>query len=106
MDGVMFGRAAYHTPALLLDVDAALFGHAPSQQTAHDVARAMVPYIEAHLAAGGKLHDVTRHMLGLFAGRPGARAWRRALSEGASKPGAGPDLLLDALARVPETAPA
>ncbi|MCB1355331.1 MAG: tRNA dihydrouridine(20/20a) synthase DusA [Maritimibacter sp.] len=105
MDGVMIGRAAYHTPALLLGADAALFGHLPTAKTAHDVAREMLPYIEAHLSAGGRAHDVTRHMLGLFAGRPGARAWRRALSEGASAPGAGPELLRDALARVPEVAP-
>ena len=106
MDGVMIGRAAYHSPALLLDVDAALFGHPPASRTAHDVVREMLPYVEAHLATGGRVHDVTRHMLGLFAGRPGARAWRRALSEGASAPGAGPELLLDALRQVPETAPA
>ena len=106
MDGVMIGRAAYHTPALLLDVDAALFDQLPAGQTAHDVARAMLPYIEAHVVAGGRAHDVTRHMLGLFAGRPGARAWRRALSEGASAPGAGPELVLAALAQVPEAAPA
>ena len=107
MDGVMLGRAAYHEPAgVLLDADAALFGAAPSGRTAHDVARAMLPYIEAHVAAGGRVHDVTRHMLGLFAGRPGARAWRRVLSEGAARAGAAPDLVLDALARVPEAAAA
>lgn len=105
MDGVMIGRAAYHNPAILLDVDTALFGRSPSGRTAHDIARAMLPYIEAHVAAGGKVHDVTRHMLGLFAGRPGARAWRRVLSEGATAPGAGPELVIDALAHVPETAP-
>ena len=103
MDGVMIGRAAYHTPALLLEADAAIFGLAPTGRTAHDVARAMLPYIEAQLAAGGRVHDVTRHMLGLFSGRPGARAWRRVLSEGAVKPGAGPDLVEAALARVPES---
>ncbi|MEZ5769785.1 MAG: tRNA dihydrouridine(20/20a) synthase DusA [Paracoccaceae bacterium] len=106
MDGVMIGRAAYHTPALLLDVDAALFDQLPAGRTAHDVARAMLAYVEAHVAAGSRAHDVTRHMLGLFAGRPGARAWRRALSEGASAPGAGPELVLAALAQVPEAAPA
>jgi tRNA-dihydrouridine synthase A len=60
----------------------------------------MLPYIEAHLEAGGRLHQITRHMLGLFAGRPGARGWRRMLSEGANRPGAGIDLLLEALAQV------
>ncbi|MEJ1997583.1 MAG: tRNA dihydrouridine(20/20a) synthase DusA [Maritimibacter sp.] len=103
MDGVMIGRAAYHDPAsVLLEADALIFGGEPAGQSAHDVARAMLPYIEAHLAAGGKLHDITRHMLGLFTGRPGARIWRRMLSEGAHKPGAGPELVAAALAEVPE----
>lgn len=103
MDGVMIGRAAYHDPAaLLLGADAALFGAPPTGTTAHDIARAMLPYVARHLASGGRVHDVTRHMLGLFTGRPGARAWRRVLSEGATRPGAGPELLLDALALVPE----
>ena len=103
LDGVMIGRAAYHSPAeVLLGADAVIFGRAPSGRSAHDVARAMLPYVEAHLANGGKVHDVTRHMLGLFAGRPGARAWRRVLSEGASRPGVGPELVEQALAQVPE----
>lgn len=103
MDGVMIGRAAYHTPAaVLLEADRAIFGVDSPAQSAHEVARAMLPYIDAHLARGGRLHEITRHMLGLFAGRPGARAWRRALSEGAVKPGAGRAVVLDALALVPE----
>ncbi|RME18636.1 MAG: tRNA dihydrouridine(20/20a) synthase DusA [Alphaproteobacteria bacterium] len=103
MDGVMIGRAAYHSPAaVLLGADAEIFGAPGPSPSEHDVARAMLPYIEAHLAGGGRLGDVTRHMLGLFAGRPGARAWRRVLSEGAARPGAGPELVLDALAQVPE----
>ncbi len=106
IDGVMIGRAAYHEPArILLAADAALFGAPPSARSAHDIARAMLPYIERHLASGGRLHDITRHMLGLFSGRPGARAWRRVLSEGAAKRDAGPALLLDALAQVPEEGP-
>ena len=60
----------------------------------------MLPYIETHLAQGGRLNQVTRHMLGLFAGRPGARGWRRHLSEVAHKPGAGPDVVEAALAQV------
>ena len=103
LDGVVIGRAAYHDPAsILLHADALLFGQPETGQTVHDVARAMLPYIESHIAGGGRLHEVTRHMLGLFSARPGARAWRRVLSEGANKPAAGPKLLLDALARVPE----
>jgi len=102
MDGVMIGRAAYHSPAdILIDADRRLFGTGVAK-TAHQVAREMLPYIECHLAGGGRLHEITRHMLGLFTGRPGARGWRRALSEAAPKPGAGPEVVLDALARVPE----
>ena len=61
----------------------------------------MIPHIEAHLAEGGRLHAVTRHMLGLFAGRPGARVWRRTLSEAAHRDGAGPDLIEETLALIP-----
>ncbi|MEL7255252.1 MAG: tRNA dihydrouridine(20/20a) synthase DusA [Pseudomonadota bacterium] len=101
LDGVMFGRAAYHQPAdVLAMADARIFGDDTSPQSPEDVVRAMVPHIEAHLAQGGKLHQVTRHMLGLFAGRPGARAWRRMLSEGATRPGAGTQLVEEALSQV------
>jgi tRNA-dihydrouridine synthase A len=72
-------------------------GYAPSP---HAVVEAMKPYIAAHLEAGGRVHQITRHMLGLFTGRPGARGWRRVLSEGANKPGAGLALLDQALAEV------
>jgi tRNA-dihydrouridine synthase A len=65
---------------------------------------AMRPYIADHLSKGGRLHQITRHMLGLFAGRPGARGWRRVLSEGASRDGAGLGLLERALAEVQATA--
>ncbi|PJF10564.1 tRNA dihydrouridine(20/20a) synthase DusA [Pseudorhodobacter sp. MZDSW-24AT] len=99
IDGVMIGRAAYHDPAGTLIGADALWGddHAPD---AHAVVRAMKPYIAAHLEQGGRLHQITRHMLGLFAGRPGARGWRRVLSEGATREGAGLDLLDQALAQV------
>ena len=60
----------------------------------------LLPYVQAHLDQGGRLHQITRHMLGVFTGRPGARGWRRLLSEGANRPGAGTDLLLEALAQV------
>ncbi|MFW2544994.1 tRNA dihydrouridine(20/20a) synthase DusA [Primorskyibacter sp. 2E107] len=101
LDGVMIGRAAYHRPwDILGEADSRIHGAAPSGQSAEDIARAMLPYIEAHLTSGGKLHQVTRHMLGLFAGRPGARVWRRVLSEGASRAGAGPALVEEALAQV------
>ena len=101
LDGVMFGRASYHQPADVLgSADARIFGLDQEPVRAEAVVRAMLPYIEAHLASGGKLHQVTRHMLGLFAGRPGARAWRRVLSEGATRAGAGTQLVEMALQEV------
>lgn len=98
IDEVMIGRAAYQTPAdILLHADEVLFGDAPSSQSRGDVVRAMLPYIEKHLVQGGRLNQITRHMIGLFAGQPGARQWRRILSEGAHLDGAGPELVLQAL---------
>lgn len=100
LDGVMVGRAAYHDPtAILAQADRRIFG-AEGDADPVEVTRQMLPYIERHLAEGGKLGQVTRHMLGLFAGKPGARAWRRILSEGAHKPGAGPELVQEALGAV------
>ena len=102
LDGVMIGRAAYHDPTTVLSTaDPEIYGDGPARSP-EDVVRAMLPYIAAHLADGGKLHQVTRHMLGMFAGRPGARAWRRTLSEGAHRPGANGDLVIAALAQVEE----
>lgn len=101
MDGVMIGRAAYHRPwDILGDADRRIFGAENPFEDPAQVVEAMVPHIETHLAEGGRLHSVTRHMLGLFAGRPGARNWRRMLSEGATRKGAGSDLVLDALAEI------
>ncbi len=88
LDGVMLGRAAYHDPAGVLIGADALWGDTFAPD-AHQVVDAMRPYIAAHLAKGGRLHQITRHMLGLFQGRPGARGWRRVLSEQANRPGAG-----------------
>jgi len=100
MDGVMVGRAAYHAPAdILIGADAAVFG-TPGGLGAEDAVEAMEPYIARHLAAGGTLHQVTKHMLGLFAGRAGARGWRRVLSERSTRPGAGLEVVRDALAHV------
>ncbi len=107
MDGVMIGRAAYQAPvAILGSADRRIFGVAAPDRTAEDAVEAMIPHIEAHLAEGGRLHQVTRHMLGLFAGRPGARAWRRVLSEEATCEGAGIEVLRRALERVPDAAAA
>ncbi|MAQ85139.1 MAG: tRNA dihydrouridine(20/20a) synthase DusA [Maritimibacter sp.] len=103
LDGVMIGRAAYHQPAdILLDADQVIWGETPPLETAEQAVELMKPYIEAHLAEGGKLAQVTRHMLGLFAGRPGARGWRRVLSENAHRSGAGLEVLDAALAQVTE----
>lgn len=99
VDGVMLGRVAYHDPAsVLMDADA-LWGDGAGRDPVQ-IAEAMRPYIADHLARGGRLHQVTRHMLGLFHGRPGARGWRRVLSTGANKPGAGLALLDTALAEL------
>jgi tRNA-dihydrouridine synthase A len=107
LDGVMVGRAAYHQPAdILCAADRVIFGEQGPDTTPDDAVLKMLPYIEAHLAEGGRLHQITRHMLGLFAGRPGARAWRRILSERATRPDAGPDLVLEALAEVSQSLPA
>ncbi|WP_375552386.1 tRNA dihydrouridine(20/20a) synthase DusA [Rhodophyticola porphyridii] len=101
MDGVMIGRAAYHDPSsLLLSADQAIFGETRAPRSAEEVVHLMLPYIERHLSAGGKLAQVTRHMLGLFQGRPGARGWKRAISENAHKPGAGPEVVQAALDEV------
>ena len=100
LDGVMIGRAAYHQPwDVLAGADTAVWGAPEEARTREDVARAMMPYAQAHVEAGGKLAQVTRHMLGLFAGLPGARAWRRTLSEEATRPGADATLIETALAR-------
>ncbi|MEM8582510.1 MAG: tRNA dihydrouridine(20/20a) synthase DusA [Pseudomonadota bacterium] len=100
-DGVMVGRSAYQNPVDLLgSVDRIVFGRDVQERNATDAVCAMLPYIEEHVAAGGKIHQVTRHMLGLFAGQSGARAWRRSLSECAAQPGAGPELVETALERV------
>ncbi len=97
-DGVMIGRRAYVQPWLLAGADARVFGEAPDSPTPGQVVRHMAEYAERWLRQGGRLHDVTRHMLGLFAGQPGARAWRRALSAAGQSRSAEPQLLLDALA--------
>ena len=80
--GVMIGRAAYHAPVDILGgADRRIFGQDPPAADPVAVAQAMTPVIAAHLARGGRLIGATRHILGLFTGKPGARAWRRALSE-------------------------
>ncbi len=89
VNGIMLGRAAYERPYLLAYVDSTFYHKEKAIITREQVLQNMYPYIEAHLSEGGKLNQVTRHMLGLFHGLPGARMWRRYLSENAFQPGAG-----------------
>ena len=96
VDGAMLGRAAYHTPYLLHELDVAWFGGALRSRA--DLLRAYRPYVEAQLDRGVFLKHIARHVLGLFAGQPGGRAFRQVLSEGAHKPGAGWALVEQALA--------
>ncbi|HLG88588.1 MAG TPA: tRNA dihydrouridine(20/20a) synthase DusA [Alphaproteobacteria bacterium] len=102
VDGVMLGRVAYHDPWRLTEIEAALF--ATPLPDRHAVAAAMVPYAEARMREGTPLKSIARHMLGLFQGLPGARRWRRILSEEAHRPDATPDLLLRAAEAVPRAA--
>jgi tRNA-dihydrouridine synthase A len=100
VDGVMMGRAAYQEPWRLLAVDPLVFGEPEPAASAKAAARAMLPYIESEQARGARLSSITRHMLGLFRGVPGARAFRRRLATEAVKPGADAQVLVDALALV------
>ncbi len=102
VDGVMVGREAYQNPYLLAQVDRLIFGDDAEVPSRHEVVRRMLPYIQQELAKGNHLSHITRHMLGLFQGLPGARAWRRHLSEQAPRPGADLSVLLAAMAHVPE----
>jgi tRNA-dihydrouridine synthase A len=100
VDGVMLGRAAYQEPWRLLTVDPELFGEAAPHATMKGVFEAMIPYIEAELTRGTRLHSITRHFVGAFHGVPGARAFRRHLAENGVKAGAGVNVLRDAVALV------
>jgi tRNA-dihydrouridine synthase A len=99
VDGVMLGRAAYQRPAILAGVDR-MFGAARDVADPIAAAERMIPYAEAHRAAGGRLAAVTRHMIGLFQGQPGARQWRQILTVEGSRPGAGPEVIRRALAAI------
>jgi tRNA-dihydrouridine synthase A len=100
VDGAMLGRVAYHEPEILLRVDHELYGEEPPVADGFEAVEAYEPYIAEHLAKGERLHNITRHMLGLFTGRPGARAYRRHLATEAVKPGANLQTLRDAVAHV------
>jgi len=104
VDGAMMGRAAYHDPWMLARVDRELFGEGRSLRSREDAVHDWFPYVEAQLAAGVPLHAMTRHVLGLFQGVPGARMWRRHISENAHQDGAGVEVLSDALRAMSATA--
>lgn len=106
LDGVMMGREAYQNPGLLAQVDQTIFGCDTPVVDPVAVVRSLYPYIERELASGTYLGHVTRHMLGLFQGIPGARQWRRYLSENAHKAGAGVDVVEKALLLVADNVPA
>jgi tRNA-dihydrouridine synthase A len=106
VDGVMLGRAAYQEPWRLLNVDPLLFGETPPHATMKDALEAMLPYIERTLSRGTRLHAITRHFVGAFHAVPGARAFRRHLAEQGVKPGAGTEVLRDAIALVADRKPA
>jgi len=100
---VMIGRQSYHDPWFLTELDAVL-DNPQSLSDRQELVQRMRPYIEAQLAMGVPLKKITRHMLGLFAGQPGARAWRRYLSEHAHRPGSDFSVLEAALAMMPQAA--
>jgi tRNA-dihydrouridine synthase A len=100
VDGVMIGRAAYHDPGLLLSVDPTFFGAAAPYADCFEATEAFIPYIERELGKGERLANMTRHLLGLFSGLPGARAFRRRLALEAVRPGAGVETLTGAVDEV------
>lgn len=106
VDGVMIGREAYHNPWILAQVDTRLFGKETALPTRHEVIEKLLPFVELELAAGVPLNRVTRHILGLFHGQPGARAWRRYLSTHSYKSDAGADIILKAASQITAGNPA
>jgi tRNA-dihydrouridine synthase A len=97
----MIGRAAYDDPYLLAAADRDLFGDPGQPASRREVIERLLPYVEARLARGVPLKRLSRHLLGLFAGRPGARAWKRHLAENAHREGAGPEVIAAAMGKVP-----
>ncbi len=102
VDGVMIGRAAYDNPYLFAIADREIFAEETTPLTRHQVVEAMFPYIEDCLSRGIRLNSITRHLLQLFAGQPGTKAWKRHISENVYHPGAGVEVLRQALAKVPD----
>ncbi len=102
VDGVMIGREAYHNPWILAEADRLIFGQPQSPLSRHQIVELLIPFIERELAKGMPINRITRHILGLFQGQPGARKWRRMLSEGSHLDGADSRLLRRAAAQVGE----
>ncbi len=100
VDGAMLGRAAYHTPGILAGADATIYGGEPVAFDFAGLIDTMAEYAARHIERGGRLGHVTRHMVGLFHGLPGARRYRQILSTDATKPGAGAEVLKTAFAAV------
>ncbi|PVZ69527.1 tRNA dihydrouridine(20/20a) synthase DusA [Pelagibaculum spongiae] len=100
LDGVMIGRAAYQSPWILSQCDSQIYGGEDQGYSRAQIIEKMLPYIDQHLARGGKLKHISRHLLGLFQGIPGARKWRRMISENAHLPQSNGKLLVDALDHV------
>lgn len=105
VDGAMMGRAAYQTPYVLTEVDRRLFGASEPARTRGEVMAAFGDYVARNLALGVRLHDMTRHVLGLYHGEPGARMFRRVLSEKGVRSGAGLDVLREAMAAIADRQP-
>ncbi|MEM9807074.1 MAG: tRNA dihydrouridine(20/20a) synthase DusA [Cyanobacteria bacterium P01_D01_bin.56] len=101
VDAVMIGRAAYDTPYIFSQADADIYA-VESALTRHQVVQAMLPYIARWTEQGTKLHSITRHMLQLFHGQPGSRAWKRYLTDNSCRPGAGVNVVKEALSQVSE----
>jgi tRNA-dihydrouridine synthase A len=101
VDAVMIGRAAYDNPYLLAFADGEIYGESTPPPSRHQIATAMLPYIDNWVSQGGRLNNITRHMLQLFHGQPGSRIWRRLITEQSVLPGAGVNVVARALAEIP-----
>lgn len=104
VDGVMLGRSIYHNPWLLAEVDRSIFGDSQPERYREDVIEKLIPYVERELAGGARLNQISRHLLGLYQQVPGARRYRRLLSEQAHRPGASAETLRAAVAEVTQRA--
>ncbi|MES9961192.1 MAG: tRNA dihydrouridine(20/20a) synthase DusA [Sedimenticola sp.] len=100
VDGVMIGREAYHNPWILAETDRRLYGDDHPLPSRHEIIERLIPFIEQEQAAGTPVSRITRHILGLFNGQPGARAWRRHISENAHRKGADYSVVLEAATKV------